>query len=186
MKQRMMSLTILVAVVLLSLAFRLPGQQATRSAAVQPEVPNNPLKTAAPVQPIPYSHKLHLALGLECKGCHANPDPGNQMVFPATSLCMTCHATVARDKPAIRKLSEFAKSEKAIPWVRVYSVLTGVSWTHRAHLTAGIKCETCHGQIAQMDAVAEVTSVTTMAVCINCHQQQNAKTTCNTCHAWPK
>jgi hypothetical protein len=184
-KRRKISFTLMVAAVLWSPAFGLPAQQATQSQTVKQEVPNNPLKPAAPAQPIPCSHKTHLALGLQCLGCHTNPDPGNQMAFPATSMCMTCHATVAKNKPAIRKLSEFAKSQKPIPWVRVYVVLSGVQWTHSAHLKAGMKCETCHGDVAQMDAMAETTSVTTMAVCINCHEMKKAKSTCNTCHLWP-
>jgi hypothetical protein len=185
-KKRKVIFAPMVAAVLLFLAFRLPAQQTMPSPTVKQVVPDNPLKSAAPVQPIPYSHKTHVALGLQCQFCHTNPDPGNLMTFPATSTCMKCHATVAKDKPAIRKLAEFAKSPKPIPWVRVYVVLHGVEWTHRKHVDAGIKCEMCHGQVAQMDAMAEVTSVTTMAVCITCHQQGNAKTVCVTCHAWPR
>jgi hypothetical protein len=174
-----------VLLALLFIAFRLPAQQAPPSQAVKPEVPENPLRPAAPAQPIPYSHKKHVALGLQCLYCHTNPDSGNQMTFPATSTCMKCHTTIAKDKPAIKKLAEFAKSQKPIPWVRVYVVLSGVQWTHSAHLKAGMKCETCHGDVAQMDAMAETTSVTTMAVCINCHEMKKAKSTCNTCHLWP-
>jgi hypothetical protein len=70
--------------------------------------------------------------------------------------------------------------------VRVYAVLPGVNWTHRTHLEAGMKCEMCHGQVAQMEVMSEATSVTTMYVCLTCHQQNNAKTACNTCHQWPQ
>ncbi len=189
MKRKKGSFALVVAaqvlVALLFVALRLPAQQPTQSQAVKQKVPNNPAQPAPPVQPIPYSHKRHLALGLECKNCHTNPDPGNMMTFPATSKCMVCHETIAQDKPAIQKLAEFAKSREPIPWVRVYVVLPGVNWTHRKHLEAGMKCATCHGEVAQMDATAEVTSVTTMAVCINCHEQNHAKSMCNTCHLWP-
>jgi hypothetical protein len=98
---------------------------------------------------------------------------------------MTCHAAIAKNKPAIRQLAAFAKSGKPIPWVRVYAVTPGVTWTHRKHLDAGLKCENCHGQVAQMDAMSETTSVTAMAVCIHCHAQNKAQTTCHTCHMWP-
>lgn len=105
-----------------------------------------------------------------------------QMKFPETATCMTCHARIAKDKPAIQKLAEFAKSQKPIPWVRVYVVLPGVEWTHRAHLQAGVKCEKCHGQVAEMDVMAQMTNVTGMFGCINCHEKNNAKTVCETCH----
>lgn len=158
------------------------AQPAAQPQTAKPMVPDNPSEHTPPVQPLPYSHKTHLAVGLECKECHANPDPGKLMTFPATTKCMQCHVTIAKNKPAIQKLAEFAKSQKPIPWVRVYTVLTGVSWSHRPHLEAGQKCETCHGQVAQMEAMSEVTSVTTMYSCLNCHEMNHAKTACETCH----
>jgi Cytochrome c7 and related cytochrome c/Cytochrome c3 len=164
------------------------GLQAQRT-AVAPDgkafVPTNLAEHQAPVQPIPYNHKLHLALGLECKTCHTNPDPGKLMTYPATSTCMTCHTAVAKTKPAIQKLASFAKSQEAVPWVRVYAVLPGVNWTHLKHLEAGMKCETCHGQVSQMEVMSEVMGVTTMGVCIRCHAANNAPTVCQTCHSWP-
>jgi Cytochrome c7 and related cytochrome c/Class III cytochrome C family len=167
------------------LALSVRAQQPMGTQAIKQEVPENLAEHLPPVQPIPYSHKTHLALGLECKACHTNPEPGKLMTFPATSTCMSCHAAVAKGKPAIQKLAAFAKSQEAVPWVRVYAVLPGVNWTHRKHLDAGMKCETCHGQVAQMDAMSETTSVTTMAVCISCHKANNAPTVCQTCHGWP-
>jgi len=95
---------------------------------------------------------------------------------------MQCHVSVAKDKPSILKLAEYAKSKQTISWVRVYKVLPGVNWNHRAHLDAGMKCETCHGQVREMDNMSEVTSVTAMAVCLSCHELNHAKTACDTCH----
>lgn len=153
--------------------------------SVKPQVPGNPAEHSPPTQPIPYSHKTHLALRLECRTCHTNLDPGKLMTFPVTRTCMSCHSTVSRDKPSIQKLAAFANSQQDVPWVRVYAVLPGVNWSHRKHLDAGVECETCHGQVAQMNAMSEATSVTTMGVCMSCHKANNAPTTCITCHAWP-
>jgi hypothetical protein len=156
--------------------------QGTTPQAATSMVPDNPSEHPAPAQPIPYSHKKHLALGLNCKDCHTNPDPGKLMTYPATDKCMLCHGTVAKDKSSVQKLVAYAKSKQAILWVRIYAVLPGVAWNHRAHLDAGIKCETCHGQVREMEAMSEVTSVTTMYVCLNCHELNHAKTACDTCH----
>lgn len=172
-------------VALLLIASGLPAQQAAQPSAAAHPVPANLAEHPAPAQPLPYSHKTHLAVGLPCKLCHTNPDPGKLMTFPATSVCMTCHMTVAKDKPAIKQLADFAKSGKAIPWVRVYAITPGVTWTHRKHVDAGVKCESCHGQIAQLDAMSQTTSVTSMGVCITCHEQNKVATTCQTCHVWP-
>ena len=157
-------------------------QQAGLSQTARTMVPDNPSEHPAPTQPIPYSHKKHLAFGLECKMCHTNPEPGKLTTFPETGRCMQCHATVAKDKPTIRKLANYAKSKQVIPWVRVYIVLPGVAWSHRPHLQAGVACETCHGQVREMEQMSEVTSVTTMYVCLNCHEMNHAKTACDTCH----
>lgn len=160
----------------------LTAQPSPSPQAAKQMVPDNPSEHTPPVQPIAYSHKKHLAFGLECKKCHANPEPGRLMTFPATSTCMECHVTIAKDKPSIQKLTEYAKSKQAIPWVRVYTVLPGVAWNHRPHLEAGVKCETCHGQVREMEATSEVTSVTTMYSCLHCHEMNHAKAACDTCH----
>jgi hypothetical protein len=159
------------------------AQQAPQTA--KQEVLDNLGPHPAPTQPIPYSHKTHLALGLQCQMCHTNPDPGSQMAFPATSICMACHASDVKDKPEIVKLAEFAKSGQPIPWVRVYQVTPGVTWTHRKHLQADMQCIMCHGDVSQLDAMAQITSVMSMGSCIGCHQAHNAPTICITCHAWP-
>jgi hypothetical protein len=170
---------------LLTLVFLVAGfaaQPAASPQAVNQMVPDNPSEHAPPAQPIPYSHKKHLALGLDCKDCHTNPEPGRLMTFPDTDKCMLCHGMVAKEKPSIQKLAEYAKSKQAVPWIRVYTVLPGVAWSHRPHLDAGIKCEACHGQVREMEAMSEVTSVTTMYSCLHCHEMNQAKTACDTCH----
>jgi hypothetical protein len=172
--------------VLLCLSFGL-AQAQQKTAVAKPKmahlmVPDNPAEHPAPEQPLPYSHKQHLALGLQCKECHVNPEPGNLMTFPSTDKCMQCHVTIAKDKPAIMKLAEYSKSKEPIPWVRVYKVLPGVQWSHQPHLAANVKCETCHGNVSQMATMSEVTSVTTMYACLHCHEMNQAKIACETCH----
>src|SRR5579883_225916 len=162
-----------------ALLFLCPATRAQQSVKM---VPDNPSPHPAPEQPIPYSHKQHLAFSLPCKRCHTNPGPGNLMTFPATSVCMQCHASIAKDKTSIQKLASYAASNQPIPWVRVYKVLPGVAWSHRPHLDAGVKCETCHGEVAEMATMSEVTSVTTMYSCLHCHEMNHAKSSCDTCH----
>jgi hypothetical protein len=155
------------------------------SAAHAQDVPNTPVPPPAPTQPIAYSHKTHLALGLKCADCHVNPDPGALMAFPTTTKCMQCHSAVATEKPAIQKLAEYDKAQTPVPWVRVYKVLVGVEWSHRKHLQAGMNCEMCHGAVAQMAVMAEVKSVRSMDGCLECHKLHTAPTSCTTCHvAW--
>ncbi len=154
----------------------------TAATSAKHMVPDNPSPHPAPEQPIPYSHKQHLAFGLQCKECHTNPEPGKLMTFPDTAKCMQCHVTIGKDKPSIQKIANYAASKQEIPWVRVYKVLPGVAWSHSAHLAAGVKCETCHGDVKQLAAMSEVTSVITMYSCLSCHEMNHAKTACETCH----
>ncbi len=170
--------------VLSSVTLGVRAQQQPSQAAAQ-EVLDNFAPHPAPSQPIPYNHRTHLALGLQCETCHVNPDQASQMGFPATGTCMGCHASIAADQPAIMQLAEFAASGEPIPWVRVYQVLPGVTWAHGPHVEAGVQCGACHGDIAQSDAMAMTTSVVAMASCIGCHEARGANTACTTCHKWP-
>src|SRR5438876_12027518 len=99
----------------LFLAADFTEQQAASPQAAKQMVPDNPSEHTPPVQPIPYSHKQHLSLGLECKDCHTNPEPAKLMASPDASKCTLCHVTAANDKPSIQKLAEYAKSKPAIP-----------------------------------------------------------------------
>ncbi|HEY4444680.1 MAG TPA: cytochrome c3 family protein [Steroidobacteraceae bacterium] len=163
----------------------IPASPASPASPAAPAVQANLAPHPAPEQPLPYSHKTHIAMGLGCPLCHTNPAPGRQMTFPATSTCMNCHSTMVTDRPAIKKLAEYAKSKQPIPWVRVYKVLPGVTWTHRKHVEAGAQCDTCHGAVAELDAMSETTAVTGMASCISCHQARSVSAACTVCHAWP-
>ncbi|MDH5621826.1 MAG: cytochrome c3 family protein, partial [Gammaproteobacteria bacterium] len=73
----------------------------------------------------------------------------------------------------------------SIAWVRVYTLLDGVNWSHRPHLGAGIDCSACHGDVAQLEVLSVATAITAMASCISCHRAGTANAQCETCHTWP-
>jgi hypothetical protein len=135
----------------------------------------------APEQPIPYSHKLHVGMGLKCKECHTMPEPGELMTIPATAKCMTCHATVKKDSPAIQKLAGFAAQNKPVPWVRVYQIPSYVLFAHKSHLEGGATCETCHGKVAERDQLWREGDVG-MTACMTCHREHKASNDCGLCH----
>jgi ABC-type nitrate/sulfonate/bicarbonate transport system substrate-binding protein len=182
--KRLFDVFLMIAAVFTSLAAGAVRAQPSAPAAwaVQANLAPHP----APEQPLPFSHKTHVGMSLPCQLCHTNPAPGRQMTFPAVATCMNCHATMVTDRPAIKKLAQYAKSHQPIPWVRVYQVLPGVTWTHRKHLQAGVPCENCHGAVASLDAMAETTAVAAMASCIGCHQARSVSAACTVCHAWPR
>ena len=91
--------------------------QAEQPAPASSVVQANPAPHPAPEQPLPYSHKTHVGLGLACQLCHVNPAPGKEMTLPNTATCMNCHATLVTDRPAIQKDSPeagwFTKNQEA-------------------------------------------------------------------------
>jgi hypothetical protein len=135
----------------------------------------------APEQPIPYSHKKHVALGLQCKSCHTNADPGEMMGLPGVPTCMTCHKSVKAESPHIRKLAAHERENSEPVWLRVYLLPSYVFFSHRAHAEAGTKCETCHGPVRERDVLARESDIS-MGGCMRCHQQTKASNACNYCH----
>ena len=138
-------------------------------------------ESTGPAQPIPYSHKVHIAAGAGCKDCHRNPDPGDFMGIPAASVCMNCHRAIKTDSLAIQKVAEFAKEKKDIPWVRVYRVPDYVFFNHREHVEQGATCKDCHGDVAQMDVVVKASDIS-MGGCMSCHRAKKASVSCTYCH----
>lgn len=134
-----------------------------------------------PEQPIPYSHKTHVALGLKCAGCHTMPDPGELMTFPAESTCMSCHKAVKKESPHIGKLAAFARDRKPVPWERVYRIPSYVFFSHKAHLETGASCEKCHGNVAERDRLAKEGDIS-MGACMDCHRANKASNDCTFCH----
>ena len=133
-------------------------------------------------QPVPYSHKTHVALGLPCKACHNNADPaGELMGFPAAAFCMGCHQTVKVESPHVQKIAAAAKKKEPLPWVRVYRLPVWVYFSHRVHTQAGATCEACHGPVRERDVITKEV-VHTMRSCMACHAATKAPNECTTCH----
>lgn len=139
----------------------------------------------SPVQPIKFPHPTHVqTLGMNCLYCHysanKSPDPG----LPAMSTCMGCHTVVGPQRPAmdgkparvseeIKKLQELAPPMqydkwKAVPWVRIHKLPEYVHFPHMRHVSAGVTCQTCHGQVQGMEQVQQASSLN-MGWCVNCH-----------------
>lgn len=139
-------------------------------------------QTAAPVQPIPFSHKVHAGTAkLQCKMCHPNPDPGDVMTIAAAPKCMQCHSAIKTDSPAIQKLAAFAKNDREIKWKRVYQIPAYVRFSHRSHTGAGATCADCHGPVAEREQLARETDLS-MGACMNCHRLKKVSIDCGFCH----
>lgn len=134
----------------------------------------------APEQPIAFPHPTHVkTLGMNCVYCHfsaeKSPDPG----LPAVGTCMGCHTIIGPDRPKIgdraafksteiAKLQEFWNKKEPIPWVRIHKVPEYVHFPHMRHVDAGVTCQTCHGDIQNMQRVSQFAPLN-MGWCLNCH-----------------
>jgi hypothetical protein len=140
------------------------------------------LPKAPPVQPIPFSHKLHTANGLKCGDCHKIAGQGYTAGYPEESVCMACHIAIKKDSPHILKLAEFAKAKRKVPWAKVYEVPDYVWFSHASHFhDAKIQCESCHGPVAERDALFKE-KPTNMTSCMQCHAEHGAPNGCDFCH----
>lgn len=138
--------------------------------------------TAAPEQPVPFSHKLHAGkLKQECKTCHPSPGPGETMGIANVSTCTECHSATSAASPALQKLASLAKEKRELRWARVYEIPTYVRFSHRAHLAAGATCVKCHGPVAERDQLYRETDLS-MGACMNCHSENKASIDCTYCH----
>ena len=136
----------------------------------------------APIQPIPFSHKLHAGTRkIPCLYCNSNAERSRHATIPSTNVCMNCHLVVRTDKPAIQQVTKLYNEGKAIPWVRVHRLPDYVYFSHRWHVARGIACQTCHGQIQTEDVIRQAENLK-MGWCISCHRQNKASQECNTCH----
>ena len=124
-----------------------------------------------PVQPVPYSHALHVGkLGLDCRYCHATVETAAQASLPPTQTCMNCHSSVFTQSEKLAPVRESNATGKPIPWVRVHNLPDFAYFNHSAHVTRGIACESCHGRIDKMDVVYQAKPLT-MGWCLSCHRQ---------------
>ncbi|MGE5353131.1 MAG: cytochrome c3 family protein [Acidobacteriota bacterium] len=123
-----------------------------------------------PDQPIKFSHKLHAGtMGIDCRYCHTGADKSRHAMIPSVSTCMNCHSVARKDRPEIIKLTKYFNENRPIPWKRIHRVPDFVYFNHSVHVNRGVKCQTCHGEVQNMDVVAQMNSFV-MSACLNCHR----------------
>jgi hypothetical protein len=155
-----------------------------------------------PEQPIPFSHKLHAGqYKMDCRYCHTSAYKSAHAGVPALSTCMGCHTVVKAESPWIQQIQKAYAEGKPIEWVRIHELPDHAHFNHKRHLAKGVTCQTCHGNVQDMEKVYQAQPLT-MGWCLNCHRGFDApknilKSTypdqkdpvgpvapfgCNTCH----
>jgi hypothetical protein len=109
---------------------------------------------------------------MNCLYCHSSanksPDPG----MPAVNTCMGCHTVILgkadSSKAEIAKLADYARKGLPVPWERIHKVPDYVQFPHMRHVNAGVTCQSCHGDVQNMQRVYQYASLN-MGWCVNCH-----------------
>jgi len=123
-----------------------------------------------PVQPIPFSHRLHAGdLGLDCRYCHNTVEVAAKAAIPPTQTCMNCHTQIRKDSPLLQPLMESYQTGMPIKWLRVHDLPDYAYFNHSAHVTRGVSCVECHGRIDRMDVVTQEQPLS-MGWCLECHR----------------
>jgi hypothetical protein len=123
-----------------------------------------------PVQPVPYSHALHVGkLGLDCRYCHNTVERASFAAVPPTQTCMNCHTQIHKDSPRLAKVRDSYESGKSVDWVKVHKLPDYSYFDHSAHVNRGVGCVECHGRVDQMDVVYRYSPMA-MTWCLECHR----------------
>lgn len=136
----------------------------------------------APKQPIPFSHRFHVgSKKLNCLFCHNSATRSSNAGMPPVQKCLLCHNVIASHFWPIQNLRGYYARKKPVPWVWVNNVPRFVHFNHQAHLTRGIDCGHCHGNVAAMDIVQPAHRFD-MNFCITCHWRNKGPDSCFACH----
>jgi len=141
-------------------------------------------------QPIHFSHRQHVEKKLGCTFCHAGAEKNSQATLPSVTLCMSCHSVVKAESPEVLKTKAYLDRKEEIPWRRIYASPKDalVFFNHRRHAAAGVKCDTCHGDVGARDVLSREVELT-MGFCVKCHEKNEKSfhdsrlaADCATCH----
>ncbi len=129
-----------------------------------------------PAQPIDFSHKVHAGDNqIACLYCHSAAERSKVAGIPAASTCMNCHTQILKDSPEIQKITRALASNTPIEWVRIHRLPDHAAFDHSRHVSAGIKCQQCHGPVETMERVQQFDTLS-MGMCVTCHRTHRAVT----------
>lgn len=134
-------------------------------------------KGYSPKQPIAFSHKLHAGqYNIDCQYCHTGVRKSKNANIPSPNICMNCHSQIKTESPEIQKIYAAVENDKPIEWVRIHNLPDLAYFNHSQHVKVGnIECQTCHGQIQEMEQVQQH-ALLTMGWCIDCHRKTDVNT----------
>ncbi len=130
-------------------------------------------------QPVPFSHKHHSNLGIDCRYCHTSVEVSGFANIPPTQTCMNCHNVMWNEAPMLEPVRASWESRnngtdgESLEWTRVHDLPDFVYFNHSIHVNKGIGCATCHGRVDQMPLMWKEKPLY-MKWCLECHRDPAA------------
>jgi len=135
---------------------------------------------------VSFSHYVHTKQHkMECKNCHQNINTQQRAGIPNIETCSLCHANIINPQSEEeKKIYNYVKDNKLIPWQNYYVVPDYAIFSHRRHTKIGnLECGLCHGDMTtQTSPILNNFRPFEMKICVDCHKQKNITTECNNCH----
>jgi hypothetical protein len=124
----------------------------------------------ARAQPIQFSHERHVAgNGIDCRYCHTSVEESAFAGIPPTKTCMNCHSEIFSNSPFLEPVRMSFANNTPIRWTRVHDLPDFAYFDHSIHVSKGVGCTTCHGQVDRMPLMLQEHSLQ-MEWCLDCHR----------------
>lgn len=121
-------------------------------------------------QPVPFQHALHVGgLKMQCQYCHNGVGESAYANVPATETCMSCHSQVRTDSAKLAPIRNSWTENTSMQWEKVHKFPEYVYFNHSVHVSKGVGCSSCHGNIGAMNVVYKAEPMY-MQWCLNCHR----------------
>lgn len=135
-------------------------------------------------QPVAFNHRKHVRENkLECSVCHQYYETQTFSGLPAIDVCATCHSQAIGKSAEEQKVVKLVSENKPVVWQSLFRQPPHIFYSHRRHVVkAKLKCEQCHGDIADTVSPPEAVVKLKMNDCIACHESRGVATDCTTCH----
>ena len=121
-------------------------------------------------QPVQFSHRHHtLEVGIDCRYCHTSVTESESAGLPPTQTCMTCHSRLWSQEEMLKPVRISWATGERLRWNRVHDLPDYVYFNHSTHVTNGVACTECHGQVGDMRLISQQAPLT-MGWCLECHR----------------
>ncbi len=144
--------------------------------------------------PLRFDHAEHLAMKVDCDFCHEDAAESRSSIddlIPTEESCASCHdidrtipdKAVPAGKPPARCDACHVGFVAGQAVARVRVPVPNLKFDHRAHVSRGVACTVCHGDLAaEKIGVATRDQLPKMRLCLTCHDGRKASSRCTTCH----